>query len=288
MDRPGRAAPIVPLVLVVAYKSDDHLADCLVTLRSGAARCDLLVVDNGASEATRRIAATQGADYIAAPSNVGFAAAVNIGLDKAWDGERDVLLLNPDARITADGVARLQAGLHEPGTHRAAVGPRLVGSDGRPQRAEWPVPSPAQVWADALGVGRLWRGRRFVVGAVLLLNGRALAELGRLDERYFLYAEEADWQARAQRAGWTVGVVDSVQAMHEGAASSADATRRDELFHASAETFGRRWYGSFGWALMRLGSVLAAARRSLFGSSAAKERNRRVMRLYLRGPGRTA
>jgi GT2 family glycosyltransferase len=281
VDEGGRGAPIV---LVVAYNSDDHLPDCLAALGPGA---DVLVIDNGAADSTRAIAAEHGADYIASPENVGFAAAVNLGLHKVWDWERDVLLLNPDARVTAHDVEVLQAGLHAPGTHRAAVGPRLSWSDGRVQRPEWPMPSPGQVWADALGLTRWWRGPRFVVGAVLLLNGAALVELGRFDERYFLYAEEADWQRRALRAGWTVAVIDAVTATHEGAASSADAVRRDELFHASAETFARRWYGPSGWFVMRVGSLVAAARRSVIGSAATKQRNRRAFRLYLRGPGRT-
>jgi GT2 family glycosyltransferase len=271
------------MVLVVAYRSDAHLAECLAGLEGFF---DTLVVDNDASEATREIATSAGADYLATGANLGFAAAVNIGLDKAWDGARDVLLLNPDAIVGPAEVVALQDALHERSVRRAAVGPRLVGDDGSPQRPEWPVPSPAQVWLDALGLSRFWRGRRFVVGAVLLLNGDALAELGRLDERYFLYAEEADWQLRAQRRGWAVAVVAEVGARHIGAASSTDRERRDRLFYASAETFARRWYGAAGWAVMRAGSIVGAARRCLLGPREARERNRRVLALYLRGPAR--
>jgi GT2 family glycosyltransferase len=269
-----------PTVLVVAYRSDDHLGECLRGLEPSS----VLVIDNGASEATRALVATCGARYVAAPGNVGFAAAVNLGLSRDWNGQDDVLLLNPDARIDAAGVRSLQDALHAPGTRRAAVGPQLLGFDGTPQRASWPLPSPAQVWFDALGLSRLWRGRRFVVGAVLLLNGSALAALGGLDERYFLYAEEADWQLRAQRAGWTVAVVDGVIAQHEGGASTTDSAVREQLFHRSAELFARRWYGRFGWLVMRAGSLVAAARRSVAGPPERRRLNRRTFALYVRGP----
>jgi GT2 family glycosyltransferase len=269
-----------PTVLVVAYRSDDHLPDCLRALDAST----VLVVDNGASESTRAIVAQSGARYLAAPGNIGFAAAVNLGLSHAWNGQGDVLLLNPDARIDATDVQVLQDAMHAPGTHRAAVGPRLAGFDGAPQRASWPMPSPAQVWFDAVGLSRLWRGRRFVVGAVLLLNGAALAALGGLDERYFLYAEEADWQLRAQRAGWTVAVVDDVLARHAGAASTSDSVLREQLFHRSAEQFGRRWYGRFGWLVIRAGSLVAAARRSIAGPRERRRLNRRTFALYVRGP----
>jgi GT2 family glycosyltransferase len=209
---------------------------------------------------------------------------VNLGLAHAWNGQDDVLLLNPDARIDTVGVQSLQAALHAAGTRRAAVGPRLVGFEGAPQRASWPMPSPAQVWFDAVGLSRLWRGRRFVVGAVLLLNGATLTALGGLDERYFLYAEEADWQLRAQRAGWTVAVVDEVLARHVGAASTSDSVVREQLFHHSAELFGRRWYGRLGWLVIRAGSLVAAARRSVAGPRERRELNRRTFALYVRGP----
>jgi GT2 family glycosyltransferase len=266
------------MVIVVAYQSDDHLSDCLRELDASSA----LVVDNGRSEHTRKLVERAGAAYLRAPRNVGFAAAVNLGLARAWDGVRDVLLLNPDARVDAAGLRALQDALHAPGVRLAAVGPRLVGFDGAPQRASWPLPSPPQVWFDALGLSSLWRGKRFVVGAVLLLNGAALAELGGLDERYFLYAEETDWQLRAQRAGWGVAIAESVTARHAGAASSSDAAVRERLFHESAELFARRWYGRAGWLAMWLGSLVAAARRSIAGPRERRRMNRRALAIYLR------
>lgn len=278
------SAECSPTVVIVAYRCDEHLSGCLSSL--GVARA-VLVVDNDASPATHALVTVCGARYLAAPVNVGFAAAVNLGLDAAWDGVSDVLLLNPDARISSSDVTQLQTALHASGGRRAAVGPRLVGDDGAHQRPEWPLPSPGQVWFDALGMGRLWRGPRFVVGAVLLLNGAALSEIGRFDERYFLYAEEADWQLRALRSGWTVAVVDGVVARHAGAASSTDGNLRNQLFHASGELFARRWYGPAGWSLMRLGALLASGRRSLTGSRESRRVNRRTFVLYLRGPVRT-
>lgn len=247
------------LVVIVAYRSDDHLRACLSELGTGL---PVVVVDNDANPATAQLAADAGCRYLPMPRNVGFAAGVNAGLADAWDHSCDVLLLNPDARIAGDDVRRLAAAMCD-GRRLAAVGPRLLGDDGREQMASWPMPSPLQVWVDALGLTRWWRGRRFVTGAVLLLNGEALRELGSLDERYFLYAEEADWQMRAQRAGWSVAVVPSVTARHVGAASSSDSAKRDELFARSARLFQQRWYGGLGALLMRAGAVVAAARRRL-------------------------
>jgi GT2 family glycosyltransferase len=270
-----------PLTLIVAYRNDRMLADCLKALGKC---CNVVVIDNSPATHTRSVTVEAGASYVESPRNLGFAGAVNLGLHEFWDGARDVLLLNPDARIGFDEVIRLQHALRAPGRRRAAVGPRLVGESGKAQRADWPVPSPGQVWLDALGAGRFWRGRHFVVGAVLLLRAEALVELGGLDERYFLYAEEADWQLRAQRAGWTVAVVDEVTAFHVGGASSTDEVVRNTLFHSSAQVFARRWYGRAGALLIRLGSIAAALRRSIAGTAASRAGNRHTLRILLTRP----
>jgi GT2 family glycosyltransferase len=212
---------------------------------------------------------------------------VNVGLREAWDGKRDVLLLNPDARLRCRDVLALQQALRAH-PRLAAVGPRLTDDQGRSQQADWPVPSPGQVWFDAFGMSRFWRGPRFVVGAVLLLRAEALAQVGGFDERYFLYAEEADWQLRAQRLSWEVRVIGSVTATHVGGASSNDPVMRERHFHRSGAAFADRWYGLAGALVMRLGSMVAAARRAILGPSSSRALNRRALRLYLGGGARAA
>lgn len=270
-----------PEVLIVAFRSDALLPGCLAAL-AGAA--PVTVIDNDARASTRAIADAYGARYLPMPTNVGFAAAVNAGLARSWDGSSDVLLLNPDALLEPGSLDALIAGLHAPGTRRAAVGPRLADPSGRPQRPEWPMPSPLQVWLDAIGADRAWRGPMFITGAALMLNGEALTEIGALDERYFLYAEEADWQMRAQRAGWSVAVVPEATAVHVGAASSGDPLHRLMLFQASGRMFARRWYGRVGAGVMRTGSIVAAARRWLTQPD-RRDLHRTALRLALH-PGR--
>jgi glycosyltransferase involved in cell wall biosynthesis len=122
----------------------------------------------------------------------------------------------------------------------------------------------------------------------LLVKGRALAELGGLDERYFLYAEESDWQLRAVHSGWTVAVAAEVQATHVGGASSSDTSRREAHFYGSAEKFARSWYGSSGWTIIRLAGLVAATRRAITGSPPKRAIARRTLVRLLRGPVRSA
>ncbi len=221
-------------------------------------------------------------------SNIGFAAAVNLALNEYGNLGSDVLLLNPDARVLPSDLTILCDELHC-SQDLAAIGPRLEGLDGSTQKSLWPIPSPWIALASLIGAADFVARRWFVSGAVLLLRGDAVEVVGLLDERFFLYAEETDWQLRALRAGWRVGVIPNALAQHEGGGTSSEAGRRELLFNASAERFVRKWYGAFGWQVYRVASILTALRRlATSRDEQARETQRRTIGHFWRGPIRCA
>ncbi|MHA3704366.1 glycosyltransferase [Jatrophihabitans sp. YIM 134969] len=270
-------------VVVVAFGRPDLLDDALTSVASET----VVVVDNSSSAAVRHVAETHGAQYLDPGGNLGFAAGVNRGLARLGGG-RDVLLLNPDARLAPGAFDRLQAAFD--GADRlAAVAPHLTDVDGAPQRVAWPYPSPGRMWREALGfASRAPGGPTFVVGAVLLLRAEALADVGPLDERYFLYAEEADWQRRALARGWHSAVVAEASAVHVGGGTSGGPGRQQALFHAGQETYVRRWWGTAGWTSYRAAAVVGAGVRAVVLPGPRGSTARGRLRLYLRGPRRIA
>lgn len=249
----------------------------------------MTVVDNSRSEAVAAVAARRGAEYVDAGENRGFAAGVNIGLKRleASPPER-VLLLNPDAVLQIEDLETLVARAASSDT-LAAVAPRLVGPDGREERVAWPFPSPWRAWLEAVGLGRFVRfGPQFVIGAVLLLDWRAIREVGPFDERFFLYCEETDWQRRAADAGWRSAVCADATAVHVGAGTSDDEARREALFHAAHEIYIRKWFGASGWWTYRAAASFGAAGRALLLRGERRSRARRRAAIYVRGPRRCA
>jgi hypothetical protein len=57
------------------------------------------------------------------------------------------------------------------------------------------------------------------MGAALLVRKRALAEVGGLDEDFFLFAEEVDLAWRLREAGWQTWFTPSAEVTHVGGAS---------------------------------------------------------------------
>ena len=218
-----------------------------------AADRPVLVVDNSSSAHVRDVCRDTGATYVDSGRNGGFGFGVNLALAHL-DDEDDVLLLNPDAVVSRDDIARLAAALHAD-PRLASVAPAQVDEQGRALRVAWPFPTPSGAWLEAVGLGRLGaRHQAYAVGTVLLLRAAALRQVGGFDERFFLYAEETDWARRAARLGWRHGVVPTVTALHVGAGTSTDATRRETHFHASQELYLRKHHGTRGLARRALGA----------------------------------
>jgi GT2 family glycosyltransferase len=226
------------------------------------AKFPVTVVDNSSSPQTRQIAQRHGARYFDPGRNVGFAAGVNTALAHA-SADSDVLLLNPEAVMTAADIAALQRHLHADPALACVAPLQRDPLTGAAARVAWPFPSPAGAWIEALGLGRLRRSADFVIGSVLLLRGRALNQLGGFEERFFLYAEETDWQSGATRAGWRCGLVPPVTATHVGASTGGDPTRREVNLHASQELFVRKHHGWLGWQSYRAAVIVGAAARGV-------------------------
>ena len=273
--------------VVVAYGGADQLDICLAALEQVI---PVIVIDNSSSTDVASIALRREAAYCDPGSNLGFATAVNVALRRLKSASPEaVLLLNPDAVVTPDALQLLVDFLADPrNADVAAVSPRLVGLDGAPQRVVWPFPSPWRACAEAAGLGRLPARSTFVIGAVLMLRWSAICEVGFFDERFFLYAEETDWQRRALALGWRSSVCESAVAVHGGGGASESPIRRDVLFHAAHEAYVRKWYGSWAWWRYRIAAFLGAVVRGVVLRGERGSEARRRASLYARGPRRCA
>jgi hypothetical protein len=60
----------------------------------------------------------------------------------------------------------------------------------------------------------------WVSGASLMMRRQTLEQVGKLDESYWLYTEEADWCYRARKAGLEIALVPSAQVTHVARAAS--------------------------------------------------------------------
>lgn len=250
-------------VVVVTWQSADQVSDLLAqpALREVAG---VVVVDNASPDGTVDLVRRSpvAVDLVELPDNRGFGAGCNAGLARA--SHDLVLLLNPDARITAEDLLRLVA--HLDGHPACAVaGPRLfrsgeaLTSAGRLATARtelrYCLPQRLARWVPErrLPPGYSRTGPvPMLEGACLLVRRQVLRDLGGFDERYFLFFEEHDLARRLAAAGWTCDLVADARAEHAVGTSRAHApdSARD-AYYASTALYLRLWRGPLRAAAYR-------------------------------------
>jgi hypothetical protein len=245
-------------VITVSYNTRQLLADCLEAVLAGMRLSGLAgevwVVDNASSDGSADMVRQRfpAVHLVAHDENLGFAAGNNLALERIGFGQgvnpRHVLFLNPDTRVVGDALGALVAFLDA--TPRAgAAGARLVHGDGSFQHSAFRFPGLRQILVDFYPLhqrlvesrfnGRYPRrlyetGRPFVIdhplGAALMVRGRALAQVGGFDERFFMYCEEIDLCRRLWQAGWEIYAVPAAEIVHLVGQSTGQF--RDEMFVA--------------------------------------------------------
>jgi len=291
-------------IVIVSWNTRDLLRDCLASLPGATAglAAETFVVDNASGDGS---AAMVGAEFPACRlleggGNLGFARGNNLALPLC--AGRAVLLLNPDTVCPPGSLAALFACLMAT-PDAAAAGPTLVDAAGRPVVSWGDFPAARLHLLSLLDPQRRWlpgRLRRaglgvvpapdsrggpvdYVTGACLMLRREALAAVGPLDERYFMYFEETDWCRRARSAGWRVYHCPTVRVTHlEGRAAERTGRFRLEQFQHSYRLFMARHGGPGAVARIRAAQFVEYAAKALWRGVAPgdRARNRALARLW--------
>ncbi|MFA5203658.1 MAG: glycosyltransferase family 2 protein [Lentisphaeria bacterium] len=232
-------------------------------------RLRLLVVDNGSGDGSAEqlpALLPPGAELLVLPANLGFARAVNAGLDRV--GEPLVLVCNSDIEFGAGAIDRLADALEADSTAALAC-PRLLRPDGSEQAAV--VPEPRLFWelTNRSLARRLLRYDRQQTGPVPSVVGPCMAvrldrlaaagaagtaRLDRLDGRFFFFFEETDWCRRLRAAGRRILYVPAAAVIHlQGESANRTPARARIQFYESRYRYFHKHGGAAAVVLLFVG-----------------------------------
>jgi GT2 family glycosyltransferase len=224
-------------LVVLSWNGRDLTRD---TLRSLAAcrvpadwRVHTLVVDNASSDGSPDMVRAEfpQVELLALADNRRWAGGNNAGLERALSAGADaVMLLNNDVEADPGLIEKLLAALAED-PEAGAAAPLIYHAP--PTDSVWYAGGRCLPWlahSSHRGLrqrdtGR-WRGIEptgYLTGCCLLATAEAWRRVGPIDERYFLYAEDADWSLRARAAGYRLLFVPTARLWHRVSASSGGA-----------------------------------------------------------------
>jgi GT2 family glycosyltransferase len=207
--------------VVVTYNSEKVIATCLASLEASATPTNVVLVDNGSSDATLDIVRRDFPGVVTTQvRNLGFAGGCNYGVRLAGDEVDAYFFLNPDAAVTSTCLGKLLNSL-EHDDNFAVVSPTILHPDtGQIEYAG------ARLDFDTLDFevfgsidfeskdasGTVETGRPG--GAGMLVRRASVEAVGLMEESYFLYWEECEWASRFRRNGLKIGYVPDAVVYH--------------------------------------------------------------------------
>jgi len=219
-------------VVIPSWNSLGLLPRCLGSLANQGVEVELLVVDNGSSDGSVAYLEREGVAHISLPQNIGFAAAINLGVRRV--SATTVLVLNADTVLEPGCIDVLLDALEEDSA-LGGVQPRIL----QLEEGAGPEPDPAGARLYSAGQALTVDGRAIevgagkqqparppgshevfgVCGAACLLRRELFIELVGYDESYFAFYEDVDLNVRGRIAGWRFAYVPEAVVWHVGNAS---------------------------------------------------------------------
>lgn len=273
-------------VVIVGYNSRENIAACLTSLErhpAATAATETVVVDNNSSDGTAELVRENfpGVRLLENRENLGYSRAVNQGI-RETEG-RYVLILNPDVTVLPEALDRLVAFMD---SHPVAAiaGAKLLNEDGSVQESCRRFYTFWTLILRRTFLGRIFRNGRtirrylmrdfdhnesrevdWITGACMMVRRTALADVGVMDERFFLYFEDVDWCYRTWRSGWKVFYIADAVMRHRHARESARrGISRQLLAHLLSLL---HFYEKWGRVLYRMRRYRGVIRRALLLAS---------------------
>lgn len=256
-------------VVIVNYNSTDFLLASLKSLSEAidGMEARIFVGDNGSKDDASRICGVFPRIFLKRHGvNKGFARAANEGIKDSTG--RYILLLNPDTYAT-NGFLLPILQYMEANQEVGIVGPRIMNQDGTVQGSARSHPTLLTALFGRSSLLSKWFPRNpvtrrnlidkccdglrpidvdWVSGACMVVRREAINDVGLLDERFFMYWEDADWCRRMRDKGWKVIHFPQTSVVHLVGGSSEHLRVRSILeFHKSAYRLFDKYHRRFSW-----------------------------------------
>ncbi len=208
-----KQSPPLLTFIILNYNSRFWLKKTLTTLKEhylnqSKTKVKTIVVDNHSTDESVKMIKKEfeWVNLIESNKNLGFAAGNNLALKNI--SSKYVMLLNNDVEFTPQTKIELLIEFMEKNPQVAVATPKILLADGQlDQACHRGEPT---MWAALNQVHTI----DACSGAAMLIRTKAMQQVGYLDERFFMYAEDLDWCRRFRQAGYKIGFIPQVEIIH--------------------------------------------------------------------------
>ena len=259
-------------IIIVSYNTKELLIGCLSSILKSLENVDfeIIVVDNHSEDGSTKEVQTRFPQVrlIENQNNKGFAAANNQGL-REMRGEF-ALLLNPDTIVGEEAIDKMVEFMKE-NDDVGILGPKIINPDGSLQASAFSYPTLIDDIILGFRSNLFFTGKfishyhsrlyhlpdhpfrvDWVSGACLMIRKKTIEDIGLLDERLFLFAEDLDWCLRAKNGGWKVIYFPRACIVHYGGQSTKkNLQMKIWSFYFKRFYFAKKYRGRFSMGFLK-------------------------------------
>lgn len=253
-------------VIVLNFKVKELTLKCVESVqRSSLKDLEVIVVDNSKDD---ELKSTLSKDIEYIPNeNTGYSGGNNLGIKKALkENCQYILILNPDAEIEKNTIEILLKTAEK--EDAGIVCPKIYFGDRETIWYAGGIFDRLNVIGTHRGVDEKDNGQYdelietdFAAGACMLVKSEVFEKVGLLDEKYFLYYEDADFSERVKKSGYKILYEPKAKVFHDNAKSTGLGSplqdyyiTRNRMLFASKYLPFRTRFALFREALRNIGN----------------------------------
>ncbi|QHA93700.1 glycosyltransferase family 2 protein [Bacillus sp. N1-1] len=224
-------------IILLNWNSYKDTYECLKSLENLAYESfHVFVVDNASTDHSYEKLVKDGelgvfrseVTFIQSGGNLGFAGGNNVGIKQAYElGYDYIWLLNNDTTVDEHSLSTLITVIDKD-ERIGIVGSKIYFAD---TNLLWFAGGQVNYYSGSthhVGYKKKDKGQydkikhvQYIVGCSLLFRRELIESVGYLEEDYFLYYEDTDWNIRASRKGWDILYVPQSIVYHKVSSSSS-------------------------------------------------------------------
>ena len=262
--------PLVSII-TVSYKNDKYLPNLLASIEKldyPKPELEIIVVSILASGKLIKVKSLP-VKQIPISHRVGYAEAVNIGISES--SGQYLFLPNPDTLVHKTTLEKMVSYLQE---HRDAgiVGPKVFSMDEPSKVSPYDLPcrhfnqttgKVLQVTAGELAAINKPQELYWLCGNGIVVRKTIWEQVGKYDESFFLYWEDADFNMKVRQLGYKSVLIPQARIFHKGYASVGDTDDQVYYIVRNARYFINKYSSFLGRLLLHLTSFLVIISKSL-------------------------
>lgn len=237
-------------IIILTWNGIDLTRRCLLSLQIDTLppNVQVIIVDNGSHDGTQKyVIGLDGVTLIENGRNLGYAAAVNIGI-RAANPNADIILLNNDVELVeSNWLVKLAEKANED-SQLGVLGVKILRDDCTLQHCGAYLPLDT-MWGQQLAGGEIDIGQysgviecESVVFACVYIKRSTVESVGLLSEDFFAYFEDTDYCLRTSLAGLKVAMCGDIRVKHsENSSTKINKVSHSDIFLKSQQTFHAKW-----------------------------------------------